>query len=85
VKLAPVTLEDAQDARDRIAGGIVRTPLVRLNVEEPPEVYLKLECLQPIGSFKVRGAGNALLSLPAGALGGGVYTASAGNMAQGLA
>lgn len=85
MKLTPVTLEDAQDARDRIGGGIVRTPLVRLNVDEPPEVYLKLECLQPIGSFKVRGAGNALLSLPPAALRDGVYTASAGNMAQGLA
>jgi threonine dehydratase len=85
MKLAPVSVEDAQDARDRIAGGIVRTPLVRLNADEMPEVYLKLECLQPIGSFKVRGAGNALLSAPAGTLREGVYTASAGNMAQGLA
>jgi threonine dehydratase len=87
LRLEPVTLEAARQARARIAGGALRTPLVRLNAEGPPgvEVYLKLECLQPIGSFKVRGAGNALLGSPPEALARGVYTASAGNMAQGVA
>ena len=49
------------------------------------EIWLKLECLQPIGSFKIRGAANAIRSTPAGALARGVLTASAGNMAQGVA
>ena len=63
----------------------MRTPLVRLNVDAPAEIYLKLESLQPIGSFKIRGATNAIRMLSAEALSRGVYTASAGNMAQGLA
>jgi threonine dehydratase len=59
---------------------------VRLNVEDAPaEIWLKLENLQPIGSFKLRGAGNAMSLAPREALGKGVYTASAGNMAQGVA
>ena len=53
--------------------------------ESPAEIWLKLECLQPIGSFKIRGAANAIRSTPAGALARGVLTASAGNMAQGVA
>ena len=66
--------------------GPIRTPLVRLNVEDAPaEIWLKLENLQPIGSFKLRGAGNAMSLAPHDALGKGVYTASAGNMAQGVA
>jgi threonine dehydratase len=64
----------------------MRTPLVRLNVEDAPaEIYLKLECLQPIGSFKLRGAGNAMAVAEPAALARGVCTASAGNMAQGVA
>jgi threonine dehydratase len=59
---------------------------VRLNVEDAPaDIWLKLENLQPIGSFKLRGAGNAMSLAPREALGKGVYTASAGNMAQGVA
>ena len=58
---------------------------MRLDVEAPCEIYLKLECLQPIGSFKLRGAGNAMALAPREALARGVYTASAGNMAQGVA
>ena len=59
---------------------------MRLNVEDAPaEIWLKLENLQPIGSFKLRGAGNAMSLAPREALGKGVYTASAGNMAQGVA
>jgi threonine dehydratase len=64
----------------------MRTPLVRLNLDDAPaEIYLKLENLQSIGSFKLRGAGNAMLLAGPRALAGGVYTASAGNMAQGVA
>jgi len=58
---------------------------VRLDADAPCEIFLKLECLQPIGSFKLRGAGNAMALAPREALARGVYTASAGNMAQGVA
>ena len=69
-----------------IAGSAIRTPLVRLNVlDAPAEIYLKLENLQPIGSFKIRGAANAIARLPPEKLQRGVVTASAGNMAQGVA
>jgi threonine dehydratase len=63
----------------------VRTPLVRLRVDAPCEIYLKLETLQPIGSFKLRGALNAMRALKPDQLARGVYTPSAGNMAQGVA
>lgn len=80
------SLADVQAARARLSGAVLRTPLVRLNFEEAPaEIYLKLENLQPIGSFKLRGAGNALRLVEPERLRGGVYTASAGNMAQGVA
>ena len=70
----------------RIAGSAIHTPLVRLNVDDAPaEIYLKLENLQPIGSFKLRGAGNAICMAKREQLAKGVYTASAGNMAQGVA
>lgn len=79
-------LEEIQAAADRLKGAIVRTPLVRLSpLATEREVYLKLENLQPIGSFKVRGAGNAVGIAGREALADGVYTASAGNMAQGVA
>ena len=84
--LEPIPLAAIEAARDAIRDLAVRTPLVRLNVDDAPaEIYLKLENLQPIGSFKLRGAGNALASVDAGALQDGVFTASAGNMAQGVA
>jgi threonine dehydratase len=84
--LAPAVLDDVRAAAARLRGAVVRTPLVRLNVEPAPaEIYLKLENLQPIGSFKLRGAGNALLTADPARLSRGVYTASAGNMAQGVA
>jgi len=64
----------------------VRTPLVRLDApESPAEIYLKLENLQPIGSFKIRGAANAIRQARPEELQAGVVTASAGNMAQGVA
>jgi threonine dehydratase len=82
----PVTLAAIEDARRRIAGSALRTPLVRLNCSDAPaEVFLKLENLQPIGSFKIRGAANAMARLSAEQLRRGVLTASAGNMAQGVA
>jgi len=80
-----LTLEQIRAARERIAPMIVRTPLVRLQVDAPAEIHLKLESLQPIGSFKLRGAGNAIALLSPEQLARGVYTASAGNMAQGVA
>ncbi len=84
--LEPVTPEQVRAARARITGIARRTPLLRLDADDSPaEVHLKLENLQPIGSFKLRGAGNALLAAGPDALAGGVFTASAGNMAQGVA
>jgi threonine dehydratase len=84
-------------ARERLAGTILRTPLIRAErsrsalspsfdyAQDGVEIYLKLENLQPTGSFKVRGAGNALLSANPDQLKNGVWTASAGNMGQALA
>jgi threonine dehydratase len=74
----------SKDAQTRIAGHAIQTPLVRLNMEGS-EIYLKLENLQPIGSFKIRGAANAIARLSPEQLRRGVVTASAGNMAQGAA
>ena len=75
-----------QAARTRLAATIVRTPLVRLNLPEASAtISLKLENLQPVGSFKMRGAGNAILASERGQLIDGVWTVSAGNMAQGVA
>src|SRR5579864_7758109 len=81
----PVTLAQVEEARRNIAPAILRTPLVSLNAEAPAAVYLKLENLQPIGSFKIRGAGNVMAKTPRERLARGVLTASAGNMAQGVA
>jgi threonine dehydratase len=84
--LSPIPLDEIRAAQKRIAGSAIRTPLVRLNVDDSPaEIYLKLENLQPIGSFKLRGAGNAMALASREQLAKGVYTASAGNMAQGVA
>jgi len=80
-----IALAEIERARDRIAGAAVRTPLVRLHADAPAEIWLKLENLQPIGSFKIRGATNAIRAASAEQLAGGVVTASAGNMAQGVA
>jgi threonine dehydratase len=80
------TLAAIEEARRRISDAAIRTPLVRLGVREAPaEIYLKLENLQPIGSFKIRGASNAMGRLSRETLSEGVLTASAGNMAQGVA
>ena len=81
-----IPLEKIQGARETIAGAAIRTPLVRLQAPEAPaEIYLKLENLQPIGSFKIRGATNAIRRALPQATARGVVTASAGNMAQGVA
>src|SRR5262249_24788224 len=77
-----IPLAEIEAARDRIAGAAVRTPLVRL---PDTEIWLKLENLQPVSSFKIRGATNAIRAASADELAGGVVTASAGNMAQGVA
>ena len=85
-----VTLETIRDAATAVYAVARRTPLVKLDATAPvtggaPNVYLKLETLQPIGSFKIRGAYNAVRQLPPAELAGGVWTVSAGNAAQGVA
>lgn len=81
-----ISLDEIEAARERIAVANLRSPLVRLNVEDAPaDIHLKLENLQPTGSFKVRGAGNAVALIPEDERDRGVYTCSAGNMAQALA
>jgi threonine dehydratase len=79
------SLDDIRAAHARIGRDVLRTPLVRLGVDGPAEIYLKLENLQPIGSFKLRGATNAMAQATSEQLARGVFTASAGNMAQGVA
>lgn len=74
-----------EDARKHVYDAAIRTPLVRLNYDAPAEIFLKLECLQPIGSFKIRGAYNAVRLLPEEVRKRGVWTVSAGNAAQGVA
>lgn len=84
--LRPATLDEIHSAAERLRGLAVRTPLLRLNSDQAPaEIYLKTENLQPIGSFKIRPAGSAILNIPDEQLADGVYTASSGNMAQGIA
>ena len=81
-----IELAAIEAARERIADVAVRTPLVRLRIDDAPaEIYLKLETLQPINSFKIRGAANAIRSASPETLSQGLLTASAGNMAQGVA
>jgi threonine dehydratase len=83
----PVTIEEIREARTRIDGVITRTPLVRLlhGIEGAPEVWLKLETLQPINAFKLRGAANAVARLSDEERRKGVWTISAGNAGQGVA
>jgi threonine dehydratase len=81
-----IPLAAVRDAARFVYAAAVRTPLVRVDLDPPaPELYLKLEVLQPIGSFKIRGAYNAVRQLPADQLSQGVWTVSAGNAAQGVA
>jgi threonine dehydratase len=82
----PVTLDEIRAARERIRGIAVRTPLIRLRHDaEEPEVWLKLENLQPINAFKIRGAANAVAMLSPEERRRGVWTISAGNAGQGVA
>ena len=76
-----IALEEIRRARERLGDDVLRTPLVRLD----DRIWLKLENLQPIGSFKLRGALSAIRAASSAELAGGVVTASAGNMAQGVA
>ena len=78
-------MAQVEEARRNIASVAFRTPLVRFNADSASELYLKLENLQPIGSFKIRGAANVMARTPRERLERGVLTASAGNMAQGVA
>ena len=82
----PITLEEIRSARERIAGTILRTPLVRLELgKDAPDIRLKLENLQPINAYKLRGAANAVALLPEDERKRGVWTISAGNAGQGVA
>jgi threonine dehydratase len=82
----PITLADIEDARERIAGTVLRTPLVKLDVGSGgPEIYLKLENLQPTNAYKIRGAANAVARLSDEERARGVWTISAGNAGQGVA
>jgi len=81
----PITQEQVEEARRNIGGVALRTPLVRCFADSPAALWLKLENLQPIGSFKIRGAANVMARTAPELLKRGVLTASAGNMAQGVA
>ncbi|HEV8659063.1 MAG TPA: pyridoxal-phosphate dependent enzyme [Thermoanaerobaculia bacterium] len=82
----PITLDEIRAARERIRSVITRTPLIRLLHNAPaPEIWLKLENLQPINAFKIRGAANAVAMLSPEARAKGVWTISAGNAGQGVA
>lgn len=82
-------METVRDAADTVYRAAIRTPLVRLDLPggqtTDPEIFLKLETLQPIGSFKIRGAQNAIARLSPAEIANGVWTVSAGNAAQGVA
>lgn len=84
-RITALTLDDMEAAARRIAGDILATPLLPFHGEAPADIRLKAECLQPLGSFKIRCASNALASAAPDLLEKGVATASAGNFAQGLA
>jgi threonine dehydratase len=82
----PIELAEIREARARIAATIVRTPLVRLELgPDVPDIRLKLENLQPINAYKLRGAANAVAMLPESERKRGVWTISAGNAGQGVA
>src|SRR5947208_12388107 len=82
-----ISINTIREAARSVYGAALRTPLVPLGPVAPnaPEIFLKLETLQPIGSFKIRGAYNAVRRLTPQQLAGGVWTVSAGNAAQGVA
>src|SRR5438445_13175295 len=81
-----IELSEIREACERIAGTIVRTPLIRLELgPDQPDIRLKLENLQPINAYKLRGAANAVAMLPQSERKRGVWTISAGNAGQGVA
>jgi threonine dehydratase len=82
----PIAIEDVEQARARIAGTVLRTPVVKLELGGgAPEIWLKLENLQPTNAYKIRGAANAVASLSEDERAKGVWTISAGNAGQGVA
>jgi len=82
----PIALREIEAARKRIAGIVLRTPLVRLDLgREGPDIRLKLENLQPTNAYKIRGAANAVAKLSESDRARGVWTVSAGNAGQGVA
>jgi threonine dehydratase len=82
----PIAIEDVRQARKRISGTVLWTPLVRLELgPEKPEIWLKLENLQPTNAYKIRGATNAVACLSDEERAKGVWTISAGNAGQGVA
>ena len=84
--IRPITLAEIRAARERIKGTILRTPLVKLQLgPDYPDIRLKLENLQPINAYKLRGAANAVAMLPESERARGVWTISAGNAGQGVA
>src|SRR3569833_2846475 len=84
--IRPIEIDDIESARERIAGTVLRTPLVRLDLgSDAPEIWLKLENLQPTNAYKIRGATNAVARLSDEERAKGVWTISAGNAGQGVA
>src|SRR5205814_8484048 len=82
--IRPIELAEVQEARKRIAATIARTPLIRLELgPDYPDIRLKLENLQPINAYKLRGAANAVAMLSESERKHGVWTISAGNAGQG--
>jgi threonine dehydratase len=82
----PISLEEIEQARPRISGTVLRTPLVKIDLgADAPEVWLKLENLQPTNAYKIRGATNAVARLSDEERARGVWTISAGNAGQGVA
>jgi threonine dehydratase len=81
----PILLGDIEEARQNVAGTVLRTPLVKLELGRAPEIYLKLENLQPTNAYKIRGATNAVAKLTDEERARGVWTISAGNAGQGVA
>jgi threonine dehydratase len=83
--IRPIALADIKRARERIAGTVLRTPLVKLDAGAARDIYLKLENLQPTNAYKIRGAANAVAGLSDEERSRGVWTISAGNAGQGVA
>lgn len=82
----PIPIEDIEQARGRVAGTVIRTPLVKLDLgPDAPQIWLKLENLQPTNAYKIRGATNAVARLSDEERAKGVWTISAGNAGQGVA